>query len=168
MAISFNCEHCGKRIQGDDTLGGKRGKCPYCKGSNYIPAPVREDELLPLAPEHDGQDEPHRQELAQLRRQEEALLSELGPADAAPVPLEQNENPTPEDLHHLVVNYCLDVFNGKLVRAALHVQQMRKLKRIAAQAVDDFADGKAKEPALEAIPPKLRQGFLAQLKKELA
>ncbi|GAH70318.1 unnamed protein product, partial [marine sediment metagenome] len=49
MPISFKCEHCGKQIEAPDSAGGQRGRCPYCKQSNYIPSPVSEEEIYDLA-----------------------------------------------------------------------------------------------------------------------
>jgi hypothetical protein len=167
MPIQFKCEYCGKKVTAPDAAGGKRGKCPFCKQTCYIPAPVADEELYDLAPESE---EDRRREAAEkeaLRQQEAALLAELGGEAAAAVPVEQKENPTPDDLHHLVVNYCLDIADGRLDRAELTVGQMKKLKRTAMQAVDDFLSGKAKEPALAHIPPPVLKGLLNQLKQAL-
>lgn len=37
MVIRFECEHCGKRMQVDDQLAGKRGKCPQCNERLTVP-----------------------------------------------------------------------------------------------------------------------------------
>ena len=167
MTIQFKCEHCGKRVEAPDSVGGKRGRCPYCKQPNYIPAPVSDDELYQLAPEDETAQQRARQEAEALRRQEEALIAEMGGRDAAPVPLEHRKDLTAEGLHHLVVNYCLDVAAGKLQLAEAHVPELQKFPALAAQAVDDFLTGKALEPALDAIPAKTLQGFLKKLRSSL-
>ena len=62
MAIEFHCEHCGKKVRTKDEAAGKRGRCPYCKQSVYIPMPQAEIEPLDLAP-LDESDEKKRDSL---------------------------------------------------------------------------------------------------------
>ncbi len=50
MSIEFRCQSCGKSVRASDEAGGKRGKCPYCKVSVYIPAPTEESGEIGLAP----------------------------------------------------------------------------------------------------------------------
>jgi len=50
MAIELHCPLCNKLIRAPDNAGGKRGKCPYCAGSVYIPMPPDEQSEIPLAP----------------------------------------------------------------------------------------------------------------------
>jgi phage FluMu protein Com len=166
MPISFRCEHCGKKIEAPDAAGGKRGKCPYCKGSCYIPSPAAEEEVLDLAPEDDSAERKRKAELDALHRQERALIAEMTGETAGPA-AEAAEASTPDDFHGAVVQYCLDLAKGDLTGAGNRVTEMRRLKRTAVAAVDDFLTGKVKEPALNAIPAPVWQGFLKQLKSEL-
>jgi DNA-directed RNA polymerase subunit RPC12/RpoP len=166
MTISYNCEHCGKNIQASDAEGGKRGKCPFCQGSNYVPAPIEDEELFDLAPEDD--DLSSKAEQAEVRRLGGELMSELGPSDDVNPPLEQRTDIKIEDLYPFVVNYCLDMSNSKLDRLRAHVVELRRHRGMAKSAVDDFLNGRAKEAGLNQIPPKVLQAFLLQLKKELA
>lgn len=167
MVIAFSCGHCGKRIEAPDEAGGKRGKCPYCKQSNYIPTPVKDEELFELAPEDEQEEQRRRQEQEQLRRRERELLSESGADESKDVPLTHREDLGPEDVQHLVVNYCLDLAGSKLERAEASLNEMKKVRHMVRQVADDFASGKALEPALAHIPTKVLQSFLTQLKKAL-
>ncbi len=164
MAITFRCQHCGKKVEAPDSAGGKRGRCPYCKQSNYIPAPVSVDELFELAPE-DGQ--PGGEHSKELREQERALAAELSRGGTGSVPLEHREDLKPEDLHHLVINYCLDMAGSELERAETHAAQLKKFPRLAKQAVEEFLDGSVLEPALDPVPTKLLHGFLNNLRDQL-
>jgi len=164
MSISFRCEHCGKKVEAPDSAGGKRGRCPYCKQSCYVPSPVSEDEILELAPEEEDRSDGAEEE--KVRQHEWALRAEMG-GEAAPIPLDHKEDLKSEDLHHLVVNYCLDMADSKLDRAKLHLAELKKVRHTAREAVDDFLTGKVLEPALDTVPPKLLQGFLNQLREEL-
>lgn len=165
MAIKFECEHCRKEVKAPDEAGGRRGKCPFCGLSNYIPSPVSEDELLQLAPLDESEEQARQREVRALINQERNILAEIGGQPTPP--LDQREEITAEELHHLVVNYCLDVFNGNLPRADLHVVELRKFGATGYQAVGDFQDGKAIEPALNVIPTRVLQGFLGQLRDRL-
>ena len=166
MPISFKCEHCGKQVEAPDAAGGKRGRCPYCKQSNYIPSPVSDDEIYDLALTDEEDEKRAAAEREQLREQERTLLSEMG-QPAAPVPVEQREDPKPEDIAHLVVNYCLDQADGNQERAELHVGQLRKVRDVARGAVDDFISGKTIEAALDRIPARALQGYLKKLRQTL-
>ncbi|KPK79736.1 MAG: hypothetical protein AMJ81_12880 [Phycisphaerae bacterium SM23_33] len=167
MTITFRCEHCGKKVEAPDSAGGKRGRCPYCKQSCYVPSPVGDDELYDFAPEDEELERRRRREQEALRQHEQELIAEIGRGEAAPVPLEQREDLQSEDLHHLVVNYCLDLSNSNLERAEVHLQKLKTLGPTATQAVDDFLAGKALEPALDQIPTRVLQGFLRQLRDAL-
>ena len=165
MSIQFRCEHCGKQVTAPDAAGGRRGKCPYCSGSNYIPSPVGDDDLVPLAPIDEGEEKRRQKEIDKLIRAERDILAESG--GQPPVPLDQREDLQVDDLHHFVVNYCLDMGKGSLSRARRHIDSLRQYGTMGGEAVNDFLNGKIKEPALNALPPKVLQGFLTQLKNEL-
>jgi phage FluMu protein Com len=166
VTISFACEHCGKRVEAPDSAGGKRGKCPYCHQSNYIPSPVAEEEVLDLAPVDEQAEQRRREEVRRLMAAErDALLEDKAPPPAPP--LEQREQVSSADLHHFVVNYCLDMAGSKLERAQTHVKRLRRFGPTAVQAVDDFLSGRALEPALDSVPRRLLEGFLKQLRDQL-
>jgi hypothetical protein len=169
MTISFACEHCGKRVEAPEEAGGRRGRCPYCKNSCYIPSPVREEDLIDLAPEDAEEERRRKREVEALRRQDRALIADTGERpEGAPEPIEQRETLKPEDLHHFIVNYVLDLSHSQLERAQKHLAELKKVKRMARAEVDRFLAGDLLEPALDAVPAKLRMGFLNQLKAALA
>ncbi len=167
MTITFNCEHCGKKVEAPDSVGGKWGKCPYCKQSNYIPAPVSDDDLIALAPEDAKEEKRTQDEMQALRDQERGLIAEMDDARASAAPLEYRDEVNAEDLYHLVVNYCLDLADSKLEQAQDHLVRLQRYPQSAATAVDDFISGKTIEPALDVIPTKLLNGFLNQLRDAL-
>ena len=166
MAITFRCRTCNNQIKAPDAAAGKKGKCPFCGHSNDIPAPPSEDDVIPLAEIDEEEERRAQQEIQALRQQEQDLLAETG--GEPPVPLEHREEITSDDLHHFVVNYCLDMANGKLDRAETHVAQLRKYGSLAQDAVKDFAGGSASEPALGSIPQPVLQGFLKRLREQLS
>jgi len=166
MSITFRCEHCRKEVEAPDDAGGKRGKCPFCGQSNYIPLPVGEDDVLPLAPIDEEDERRREEEVRKLLQQEQDLLSAIG-GEAAP-PLEHRKDLKSADLHHFVVNYCLDVAKGNLQRAEKHAEQLKRFGRQGLEAVDDFISGKVLEPALDAIPTKTLQGLLKKMRERIS
>jgi len=165
MTITFRCEHCRRDVKAPQQAAGKRGKCPFCGQSSYIPAPIEVDDLPDLAPIDEEEERREKESVRALRQQEHDLIAETG--GDAPVPLDQREDLVAEDLHHFVVNYCLDMFNGKLGRAGSHAQKLKEFGQTGADALKDFQAGKAAEPALGDIPEPVLQGFLKQLAEEL-
>lgn len=43
MAITAQCGSCNKKFKANDTLAGKRVKCPQCGGAITIPVPQPAD-----------------------------------------------------------------------------------------------------------------------------
>lgn len=167
MPITFQCEHCRKQVKAPDGAGGKRGKCPHCGQSNYIPMPTTDDDDgIPLAKIDTEEEKRRREEEQALLEQERELIAETAPPQGPP--LEQREDLTSEDLHHFVVNYCLDMAAGKLDRAETHIEQLKKHSQLGVTAVDDFLKGEVTEPALGDIPAPVLQGFLKQLRGNVA
>lgn len=167
MTIQFHCEHCGKLVEAPDEAGGKRGKCPYCHLGNFIP-PAESGEELDLAPLDEDFERQRKEEINKLLDAERDLLDETSHTEQAPR-LSQKESSeiSAVDLHHHVVNYCLDMFAGNLERAETHVDRLRQHRRLAQQAVADFLSGHVLEPALDKVPVKLQQGFLKTLSDQL-
>jgi len=152
-------------VKAPDSAAGKRGKCPHCGQSSYIPAPVADEDLIPLAPVDEAEEQARRREIESLLAVDRRLLRETG--GGPDVPLEHKEDLSSADLHHFVVNYCMDVFNGNLERAQLYVRKMKMLKYTAIEAVEDFQTKKTHEAVLDAIPSRVLEGFLKDLKDKL-
>lgn len=165
MGITFHCEHCHKEVKAPDETTGKRGKCPYCKQSCYIPIQVSEDDIIPLAPIDETEERRMEQQRMELLKREREILAEIG-GDPA-VPLEHREDLTSTDLHHFVVNYCLDLSGGQKERAQTHVGDLKKYGGLGMEAVEDFLTGKVQEQALENIPSETLERFLRQLGDQL-
>ncbi len=167
MTIRFHCGSCGKLVEAPDQAGGRRGKCPYCEGSNYIPAAKTEKEF-DLAPLDEHEERIRKQEISSLFDAERDLRSETSFGEIGPRLSEQTgEDVKPADLHHLIVNYCLDMAAGNLERAQTHVDRLDRFEAVNLQAVDDFLSGRTIEPTLDAIPVKVLQGFLKNLLGQL-
>ena len=150
MAIRLQCERCGREVQAPDSDGGKRGKCPYCGHSNYIPAGLDGEAPLPLMPVDEQEERARQAEVEALRNQERELLAESGP-----------------DAHALVVDYCLDMAASRLDQCRSHLAELKELGRGGVEAVEDFLTQNKIEPALGTVPEQVLQGFLKKLRAEL-
>ena len=165
MSITFRCEKCHKNVKAPETAGGRRGRCPHCGQTSYIPSPVSSEDTIPLAPLDEQEECERRREIDSLRQAERDLLSETGGPPA--IPLEHKDDLASEDLHHFVVNYCTDMFSGNLTRAEQVLVKMKPFQQIAIEAVEDFQTKKAVEPTLNGIPPRVLKGYLSGLKDKL-
>lgn len=167
MPISFRCTHCGKQVEAPDAAAGKRGKCPFCKETNYIPLPADQRDVIPLEDIDEDEERRRQEEIRRLRQAEKEFLADNTP-EAPAVPLEHKENLSAADLYHFAINYCLDMSAGKLDRAALHVEKLRKFGPLALDAVVEIASGRYTEPAIKHIPAPVLKGYCKKLREQLA
>ena len=165
MSITFRCEHCHKEIKAPDAAGGKRGKCPYCHQSTYIPSPVSEEEILPLAEVDEQEERREKERIEALYRQEHDLLAQTGSAPATP--LEHREEITTADLHHFVINFCLEMARDRVEAADAEAAKLRKFGPLGIKALEEIASGKVHEPAFEALPRRPRELYLNTLRSRL-
>ena len=63
-----------------------------------------------------------------------------------------------------MVNYCLEMAEGKLEEAQQQAIQLKRYAPLGIQAVDEFLSGSATEPALDGIPRPVLQAFLKELR----
>ena len=172
MPIKFECTECHKTVTAPDAAAGKKGKCPHCGMKVDIPLPPpppleeEDPDLIPLAPIDEDEERRLAQERKALYAQEQALLAATSPTDDGP-PLEQREDLSAEDLHHFVVNYLMDMFEGNLQRAGMHADKLKSFGFAGIGAVDDFLEGGVDEPALSKIPEPIRKGFLRELRERV-
>lgn len=165
MSITFQCEHCHKEIKAPDEAGGKRGKCPFCHQSTYVPSPVSEDEILPLADVDEEQERRDKETVQRLYAQEHDLLAQTGSAPAPP--LEHREELTTADLHHFVINFCLEMARDRAEAADAEAAKLRKFGPLGLKALEEIASGDVREPALDAIPRRPRELYLNTLRSRL-
>ena len=168
MSITFRCENCHREVTAPDGVGGKRGKCPFCSKSTYIPVAVDEDDVLPLAPIDEDAERRLEAEEKALREKDLALLDTAGEGGAgAGPPLEQREDLAPEDLQHFAINYCLDMANSNLERAGTCAAKLHQFGSLGRQAVDSLLADEMLDSALASLPEPLVRGFLKQLSEDL-
>lgn len=168
MAIEFHCDHCGKLVKTSDEHAGKRGKCPHCHQSVYIPTPPEELEPLRLAPV----DESEEQERQRLLEESREIAIKL--RDEREVPPEVVKPPLPEpvgdmrlsnDMEQLVTEYVLCMAAGKLSDAEELAKEIRANRILADEFIQRLTIDELPPARLAKIPRAVLLGFIKQLGK---
>jgi len=171
MSIELHCPKCSKLIRAPDGAGGKRGKCPYCGESVYIPMPDLDEGEIGLAPI----DEEEERRAAELRREavhytailghetEEPEGADVPPPSAPSVPLPSGDA---VDLGAEVKAFITAMRDSRLdeaeqAAAALRNAGKRAVNYVQELIVDDMP------PKIESVPPPLAKGFLKTLLSRL-
>ena len=165
MSIELHCPRCQKLIRAPEKSGGKRGKCPYCSNSVYIPmAPDSSDEIG-LAPidetEERRADEEHRK--ASRQAAQLSQMKDAGPeADVSPGRTSVDPMADSLDVAAEVANYIQAMGASKLDEAESAASRLKSAGTVArdyinAQLVDELADIDGD------IPAPVVKGFLKTL-----
>ncbi len=167
MSIELHCPACTKLIRAPDDAGGKQGRCPYCKGSVYIPTPAGdEEEELRLAP-LDAEEELRAK---QLREESTAFIASVG-HDDAPIPDEEPgaegsrrpaSSSTVVDLEQEVEAFLFAMRDSRLDEADAAVAELKQ----AGTRARDYVEGLALDelaPPIEGVPAPVAMGFLKTL-----
>ena len=176
MSIELHCPICAKHIRAPDDAGGKRGKCPACGASVYIPMPMSDDDVIPLAP-LDENDEQRAEELRQEAVQYAASLDkdpagraggsdDAGGARASRAAAE-NEPGEVVDYGDLAARFVIAMKNSKLddaerIAARLKRAGMRARDHVESLFLDQIP------PNIKDVPPPLVKGFLKTLLERLS
>jgi hypothetical protein len=169
MAITFHCEHCGKKIEAPDSAGGKRGKCPACHNKVYIPSPDS-GEKLKLAPMDKTNLAEQKRLMAETRRIEQEILSEKDvpedPAEAeiaAPV-YDVSDN----ELTKNIIFYLRLMADGDLDQAERTANSIIPFGNRALKILDGIALSEMPEPELADIPPQVLSGLIRTLRTKIS
>jgi phage FluMu protein Com len=169
MAIEFHCEHCGKLIRAGDEEAGRRGKCPHCQISVYIPTPSSELEPLQLAPLDDRDEQQERQLEEESRKLAQRILQEKDVPPESYVSAAPRAEPvgdarlTAANMENLVIEYVLCMSNGKLTEAEELAFEIRTVPHAAEQVIQRLTADQMPPPQLAKIPRPVFVRFLRQL-----
>ncbi len=169
MSIELHCPQCAKLIRAPDDAGGKRGKCPYCKKSVYIPTKPNQGEDIGLAPIDEEED----RRAEQLRREDAEYAADVdrntGRGVGGGGGATGSEQAVGEvvDLGAEVEAFIIAMRDSKLGEAEAVTS---RLKAVGARA-GDYVQGLLVDemvPEFENVPPPLVLGFLKTLVARLA
>lgn len=166
MAITFHCEHCGKKIEAADTAGGKWGKCPSCHNKLYVPSPETGEELK-LAPVDESELERKKRLMAETYRLTQDILQEReipnGPAQPAGAMYELSEG----ELKTNVILYLRQMAEGELDEAERTAALIAPSRAKAVQIIDRIALSEIPDPELADIPQQMLSGAIRALRSKL-
>ncbi len=162
MPVKFHCGKCGKLIKAPDEAGGRRGKCPYCQQSVYIPSPPDQIDVVPLAPDEVEDDQRSRA----LAEESDQLMADLG-REREGVPDSAPAAPGGGALHRLIISAIQALQESELERVDRIIAQLKRQggqakARVQAMVLDELPPAE-----LEDCPPALYKGFLRTILDKL-
>lgn len=170
MAISFHCEHCGKKIEAPDGAGGKWGKCPACHNKVYVPDSDTGEELK-LAPVDKNDLEEKKRLMAETRRIEQEIRSEKEtPEDAtgnnqpAGSPIFESSD---KELTENIILYLRLMADGDLEQADGIVTSIIPCGKRALKIIEEIALSEIPKPELADIPPQILAGLVRTLRSKI-
>ena len=170
MPIEFHCNHCGELVRTSAENAGKRGKCPKCHQSVYIPTPPDDIEPLRLAPVDEDEEARRKrlieesQDLARTIRRERADLPPEPAAAQRPSVPPVDDLRLPTDMEALITDYALLMAQGKLNEAQRIATEIRKDLPRADEFIERMTMDELPPVRLSHIPRPVLQGFMKQLR----
>ena len=168
MAIEFHCDHCGKLVRTDSGHAGKRGRCPACHQSVYIPSPSAEIDPLELAPlDESGERAQERLEQETRELTHELLHETESPPDRGR-PRAAAGPPAPPrlDIQELLVCYARYMADGKLADAEEVAAEIRSDMSRAAEIIQRLTMDEIPPAGLDDVPRPVLIGFFKQLREQ--
>ena len=178
MAIVFHCEHCGKKIEAQDSAGGKRGKCPACHNTIYVPRPVENEEPLRLSPLDELDEQQRNQLLSETYQLTQNILEERAVPEE-PVETADKENDPDmsylspmmvldaKELKQQIVQYLRLMAEGELDEAAQITHLIVPQGKHAIDILESIALSDMPEPELSHLPPQILSGLIRNLRTEI-
>jgi DNA-directed RNA polymerase subunit RPC12/RpoP len=164
MAITFHCEHCGKKIEASDSSVGKWGKCPACHNKIYVPD-LSSDEELKLAP-IDQTDEVRQKQLMDetFNLTKNILLEKEIPADSAASVSDISDR----DLTIHIITYLRQMADGQLEQAEETAKLLTPCDSRTVKLLDKIALSEVPEPELADIPSQVLSGLVRRLRSRIS
>lgn len=167
MPISFNCEHCGKKVKAPDKADGKQGNCPFCHKSCYIPLPeVEDDDELKLAPIDETEEQKYKQMMADTHQLTQNILHEKEQPPETPAN-EPKAQTSEDELKKNLIIYLKQLANGQLDDAEKMAEKIIPYRRQGIKILDKMAKAKTPEPELANVAPKLLAGLMKNLRMRM-
>jgi hypothetical protein len=167
MAITFHCEHCGKKIEAPDGTGGKWGKCPACHNKVYVPDSDIGEELK-IAPIDTTDIAEQKRLMAETRRIEQEILSEKeipeDSAEIAPPVFEVSDN----ELTKNIILYLRLMADGDLDQAEGIASSIIFCGERALKIIEGIALSEIPEPELADIPQQVLSGLIRTLRSRIS
>jgi phage FluMu protein Com len=166
MAITFHCEHCGKKIEAADTAGGKWGKCPACHNKLYVPSPDADEELK-LAPLDESDLEREKRLMAETHRLTQDILQERDIPEGPPEPAAAMYEMSEKELIKNIILYLRQMAYGELDEAERTAALIAPFRAPSVKIIDRIALSEIPEPELADIPQQMLSGSIRALRNRI-
>jgi hypothetical protein len=166
MSITFHCEHCGKKIEAQDSAGGKWGKCPACRNKVYVPD-LSVDEDLKLAPVDETEEERKKRLMAEAYEVTQDILREREVPDGAAEPVMPMPQMSSEELEKYTIAYLRQIADGKLDEAEQTAKLIIPFGSRTLEVLDRIAVSDMPEPELAHIPQQVLSGLIRNLREQV-
>lgn len=170
MPIEFHCDHCGKKVRTGDEAAGKRGRCPFCKQSVYIPTPSADIEPIDLAPLNEAEEKERESLLKETGKISSEILRDNKPApEVSPPPSIGSSSgdslALPKaDMETMVIEYVNCMAKGDLAAAEELAREIRKDSKAADEVVQRISMDDMPPARLASVPRPVLMGFFKRLR----
>ena len=164
MAITFHCEHCGKKINAGDSNAGKWAKCPSCHNKVYIPD-LTSGEELKLAPINPEDDEKQKKLMAETYKLRQEILLEKETPNS---PASPSASISDKELTKNIILYLRQMADGQLEDAQITSKTIKPCGRRALEVLDRIAISEMPEPELADVPNQVLAGLIRSLRTEIS
>ncbi len=171
--IRVTCEHCNHAIKAPLKAAGRRGKCPHCHNSVYIPTPQSELDEIPL----ELDDEDTRAAAERLKKEAMEIAAALGRETKEvprPTVIPHQESPAPQktalnatEINDLIIRYLLAMQVSELERAETLTVELKGAARQAKSKIQQMMVDAMRPEAVRSMADGLYQGFLRKLLEQL-
>ena len=167
MAITFHCSHCGKKVEAQDSAGGKWAKCPACHNKIYVPN-LKADEELKLAPIDESEEERKQRLMDETHQLTQDILLEREAPEAATGFGGATAEISDKELTKNIIVYLRQMANEELDEAQITVDSIVAYSRQAVKILDKIAVSEMPEPELADIPPHVLSGLIRNLRTRIS
>lgn len=167
MAISFHCEHCGKKVEAPDNTGGKWGRCPACHKKVYVPSPDSDEELK-LMPIDTGDLEEQKELMAETYELTQDILREREVPNGLPEASTSASRVSDRELTTHIIVYLRQMANGELDEAQKTAELIVPCSGRAVKILDRIALSEIPEPELADIPQQVLSGLIRNLRTRIS
>jgi hypothetical protein len=160
MSIKFHCDYCNKRIEAQDSAGGKWAKCPSCHNKIYVPAPET-GESLELSPVNEAEEAKEKQLMNETYQLTQEILQEreMPKGLTGGTEMEVNE----KELTKNIILYLKQMSDGELEEAEQALAFISPFSRQAEKVIEQLAISEVPEPELANIPQQVLAGLIRDL-----
>lgn len=170
--IQVTCQHCNHVIKAPRKAAGRRGKCPHCHNSVYVPTPSDELEEIPFASSDDEAlakaDRLEKEALevaAAIRREKDDTPQKARPTPDPPTTAKPN--PPVTDITRAICRYLQAMQVSELERAEGIAEELKGSARQAKSKIQQMMVDAMRPDEVRGIPDGLYQGFLRKLLEQL-